>query len=254
MSMKAMGAQDADTDSVLHEERALGERSPDPSNLRKHLSLAIGGNSENSTHTYYNIDDGIQDHTAATQRVPYVLGSSASVSISERTFQSQTPVPVDPIMFVKEENPPLTDKTGSCQAHTKDSESEDTRFGVLRLKALVQYFNLKDLQPSEILFKAGALSYLLFVVKVFQNIWRMFWKQTLAFTVGHLALSVGVVVSIWFYFPRQIQTQYEQTSFPKVVINLTIFIGAFICVSISWSMLCIVKELVVLMLQSEHLL
>ncbi|KAJ3964549.1 hypothetical protein EV361DRAFT_955845 [Lentinula raphanica] len=243
-----MGAQDADR-ALLDEERAAQQRSPEPSVLRKQLYSDI---SESSVKD--NIDQRIENHAAATQR-------------------SQTPVAIDQFISAKQD-PPLSDNAWSldemvpapgvpiCEQTTSSlpnhppvsldtTPAKSSQLREKRFEALRSYLNrqLADLRPSEFLFRAGALTYLLFVLKISQKIWQMIRSEPHSFAVGHLALSMGVVAFTWYYVPGQVQ----RTSFPCAVITITIFIGAFVCVSVSWSMIRIVNELVALALRSGRL-
>ncbi|KAH7868294.1 uncharacterized protein C8R40DRAFT_1222747 [Lentinula edodes] len=62
-----------------------------------------------------------------------------------------------------------------------------------------------DLQLSRILFKAGALIYLLFLIKVLQKIYATFWSQPLAVAVGNLTLSIALFLLIQYHPPMPVQ-------------------------------------------------
>ncbi|GAW08224.1 hypothetical protein LENED_010272 [Lentinula edodes] len=62
-----------------------------------------------------------------------------------------------------------------------------------------------DLQLSRILFKAGALIYLLFLIRVLQKIYATFWSQPLAVAVGNLTLSIVLFILIHYHPPMPVQ-------------------------------------------------
>ncbi|KAJ3842321.1 hypothetical protein F5878DRAFT_607904 [Lentinula raphanica] len=247
-----MGAQDAE--QAVDEQRRLKQRSPEPSILnQKRLDSSV--NSELKIVKDIEVDAALSQ----TIEVDQVESPRCEQDIPPGNVQSLEDTAAVPVDLLVEPVVPTCVKISGLldlppipliATYAKDSESTENRFDWFR-KFKRQ---LTELPPSEILFKAGTLSYLWFVVKVIRRVWRMFDSQTLGFAFGHLALSMGTFAFIWYYSPGQVRAQYERTSFPPAVINLTIFIGAFICVSVSWSIVCIVRELVVLTLWPELLL
>lgn len=75
-------------------------------------------------------------------------------------------------------------------------------------------FQVTDLQLLEFLFKAGTLSHLLFLIRVFWKIWSLFHTQPLIITVGHTALTVGVFISV------RNHTSQLQVSFSNCIYSL----------------------------------
>ncbi|KAJ3884078.1 hypothetical protein GG344DRAFT_84609 [Lentinula edodes] len=102
-----------------------------------------------------------------------------------------------------------------------------------------------DLQLSRILFKAGALIYLLFLIRVLQKIYATFWSQPLAVAVGNLTLSIALFVLIQYHPPMPVQLKVtKKLGIPQVAIDAMIFIGSFTCVSFMIKMVLIIGELV----------
>ncbi|KAJ3892282.1 hypothetical protein GG344DRAFT_76131 [Lentinula edodes] len=104
---------------------------------------------------------------------------------------------------------------------------------------------IDDLQLSRILFKAGALIYLLFLIRVLQKIYAMFWSQPLAVAIGNLTFSIVLFVLIQYHPPMQVQLKVTtKFGIPQVAIDAIIFIGSFTCVSFVLKMVLIIGELV----------
>ncbi|KAJ3904017.1 hypothetical protein F5879DRAFT_922578 [Lentinula edodes] len=87
---------------------------------------------------------------------------------------------------------------------------------------------------------AGALIYLLFLIRVLQKIYAMFWSQPLAVAIGNLTFSIVLFVLIQYHPPMQVQLKVTT----KVAIDAIIFIGSFTCVSFVLKMVLIIGELV----------
>lgn len=68
-------------------------------------------------------------------------------------------------------------------------------------------FQVTNLQLSEFLFKAGTLSHLLFLIRLSRKIWSLFHAQPIIITVGHLAFTVGVFISVRNY-TSQLQVSF----------------------------------------------
>ncbi|KAH7879782.1 uncharacterized protein C8R40DRAFT_1166020 [Lentinula edodes] len=100
---------------------------------------------------------------------------------------------------------------------------------------------LLDRQGTKILFTIGSLSYLLFLIRALWKIGTMFLHQPLT-GFGHSALSVGLLVFIQYNAP-QIQGRDQRSGLLRLAIDMVIFIGAFICTSIMWSMICVIGDL-----------
>ncbi|KAJ3898409.1 hypothetical protein F5879DRAFT_1067535 [Lentinula edodes] len=98
--------------------------------------------------------------------------------------------------------------------------------------------NVTDLQLSEFLFKAGTLSHILFLIRVFRKIWSLFHAQPLIITVGHLALTVGVFISV-----RNHTSQLQGPGFSRVTVETVLCIGTFICISLVFRIISILSEL-----------
>ncbi|KAH7878778.1 uncharacterized protein C8R40DRAFT_1167503 [Lentinula edodes] len=98
-----------------------------------------------------------------------------------------------------------------------------------------------DRQLPKILFTTGSLSYLLFLIRALWKIGTMFLHQPLT-GIGHSALSVGLLVFIRYHAP-QIQGRDQRSGLHRLAIDTVIFIGAFICTSIMWSMICVIGDL-----------
>ncbi|KAJ3925732.1 MAG: hypothetical protein NXY57DRAFT_967352 [Lentinula lateritia] len=102
-----------------------------------------------------------------------------------------------------------------------------------------------DLQLSRILFKAGALIYLLFLIRALQKIYAMFWNQPLAVAVGSLICSIVLFILIQYHPPTQVQLKVtNKFEIPQVAVDAIIFIGSFTCVSFVLQMILIIGELV----------
>ncbi|KAJ3862527.1 hypothetical protein EV359DRAFT_65562 [Lentinula novae-zelandiae] len=57
---------------------------------------------------------------------------------------------------------------------------------------------------------AGALIYLLFLIRVLQKIYAMFWSQPLAVAVGNLTLSIVVFILIQYHPPMPVQLKFTK--------------------------------------------
>ncbi|KAJ3883998.1 hypothetical protein GG344DRAFT_71651, partial [Lentinula edodes] len=64
-----------------------------------------------------------------------------------------------------------------------------------------------DLQLSRIFFKAGALVYLLFLIRVLQKIYVMFRSQPLAVAIGNLIFSILLFILIQYHPPKQVKLE-----------------------------------------------
>ncbi|KAJ3876918.1 hypothetical protein F5051DRAFT_441084 [Lentinula edodes] len=69
---------------------------------------------------------------------------------------------------------------------------------------------IDHLQLSQVLFKAGALMYLLFLIRVLQKIYAMFRSQPLTVSAGNLTLSVLLFLLIQYHPPKQAQLRVVQ--------------------------------------------
>ncbi|KAH7868163.1 hypothetical protein F5879DRAFT_992470 [Lentinula edodes] len=109
---------------------------------------------------------------------------------------------------------------------------------------------LKNFVLSEFLFRAGTLSYLLFVVKMLRKIWTMFQNQ-FAVAVGHLVVSVGlfIVIQYWGTKPVEIQAVGQRSRFSRIIVDITVLAGAFICTSIVWQLVSVIGGSVVKILR-----
>ncbi|KAJ3968527.1 hypothetical protein EV361DRAFT_925437 [Lentinula raphanica] len=106
-------------------------------------------------------------------------------------------------------------------------------------------FVMNHLPVTRVLFKAGALMYLLFLVRVLQKIWTMFRSQPLAVGFGTLSLSIVLLFLIRLCLPKHIEVQVDEShSVPETVVDTCIFVGAFTCVSIIWQMGSIIGDLI----------
>ncbi|KAJ3909538.1 hypothetical protein F5879DRAFT_62874 [Lentinula edodes] len=115
--------------------------------------------------------------------------------------------------------------------YLKASWGHFTAFGELN-------FQVTHLRLSGFLFKAGTLSHLLFLIRVFQKIWSLFHAQPLIITIGHLALTVGVFISV-----RNHTGQLQGPGFSRVTVETILCIGTFICISLVFRIISIIKEL-----------
>ncbi|KAJ4492371.1 hypothetical protein C8R41DRAFT_919926 [Lentinula lateritia] len=100
-----------------------------------------------------------------------------------------------------------------------------------------------DLQLSRIFFKAGALVYLLFLIRVLQKIYVMFRSQPLAVAIGNLIFSILLFILIQYHPPKQVKLE-KKSMIPQIAVDAIIFIGAFTCVSFVLQMILIIAELV----------
>ncbi|KAJ4489011.1 hypothetical protein C8J55DRAFT_487192 [Lentinula edodes] len=66
------------------------------------------------------------------------------------------------------------------------------------------------LQLSQVLFKAGALIYLLFLIRVLQKIYAMFRSQPLTIAAGNLTFSIVLFILIQYHPPEQVQLRVVQ--------------------------------------------
>ncbi|KAH7877037.1 hypothetical protein F5879DRAFT_985311 [Lentinula edodes] len=119
----------------------------------------------------------------------------------------------------------------------EDGDSRD-----LRLIAL------KNFVLSDFLFRAGTLSYLLFLVKILRKIWTMFQNQ-ISVAVGHLALSVAlfILTRYWGTKPALTQVIGKRSRFSHIIVDTMILVGAFICTTIVWLMMSVIGESVVML-------
>ncbi|KAJ3912230.1 hypothetical protein F5877DRAFT_85033 [Lentinula edodes] len=115
--------------------------------------------------------------------------------------------------------------------YLKASWGHFTAFGELN-------FQVTHLRLSGFLFKAGTLSHLLFLIRVFQKIWSLFHAQPLIITIGHLALTVGVFISV-----RNHTGQLQGPGFSRVTVETILCIGTFICISLVFRIISIIREL-----------
>ncbi|KAH7868378.1 uncharacterized protein C8R40DRAFT_1177873 [Lentinula edodes] len=106
---------------------------------------------------------------------------------------------------------------------------------------------LKNFALSEFLFRAGTLSYLLFVIKMLRKIWTMFQNQ-FAVAVGHLVVSVGlfILVRYWGTIPVEIQAVGQRSRFSRIIVDTTVLAGAFICTSVIWQIVSVIGGSVVM--------
>ncbi|KAJ3859898.1 hypothetical protein EV359DRAFT_85888 [Lentinula novae-zelandiae] len=106
----------------------------------------------------------------------------------------------------------------------------------------------RNFVPSEFLFSAGALSYLLFLIKILRKIWTMFQNQT-SIAVGHLALSVGLFILTRYWGTKSALTQAigKRSKFSQVIVDTTILVGAFICTTIVWRIISVIGESVLML-------
>ncbi|KAJ3862566.1 hypothetical protein EV359DRAFT_83217 [Lentinula novae-zelandiae] len=79
---------------------------------------------------------------------------------------------------------------------------------------------LRNFVPSEFLFSAGALNYLLFLIKMLRKIWTMFQNQP-SIAVGHLALSVGLFILTQYWGTKSALTQAigKRSKFSQVIVK-----------------------------------
>ncbi|KAJ4468476.1 hypothetical protein C8R41DRAFT_925397 [Lentinula lateritia] len=108
----------------------------------------------------------------------------------------------------------------------------------------------KSFVLSEFLFRAGTLSYLLFVIKRLRKIWTMFQNQS-AIAVGHLVVSVGlfIVIQYWGTKPVEIQAVGQRSRYSRIIVDATVLAGAFICTSVVWQIVSVIGGSVVKILR-----
>ncbi|KAJ3820838.1 hypothetical protein F5880DRAFT_1509023 [Lentinula raphanica] len=104
----------------------------------------------------------------------------------------------------------LPDPNISC--NTRESQARVQRSFLLEeLLDHLGDFVMQRLPITRVLFKAGSLMYLLFLVRVLQKIWTMFRSQPLAVAFGILSLSIVLLFLIHLYLPEHIEVQVDES-------------------------------------------
>ncbi|KAJ3899895.1 hypothetical protein F5879DRAFT_925868 [Lentinula edodes] len=156
----------------------------------------------------------------------------------DKLDNSTTSLPLSdaPVMLASKEacNPTEND------THHSGREEDKSGPGLI-LYHVLRDLILLDLDLPKILFTAGCIGYLLFLVRAFWKIRIMFRDQPLA-CFGHVALSVGLLVFIR-YNGQQVQGRYQRSGLLPFVVDTIIFIGAFMCTSIMWWVVCVMGDI-----------
>ncbi|KAH7870086.1 uncharacterized protein C8R40DRAFT_1175997 [Lentinula edodes] len=153
-----------------------------------------------------------------------------------------------------------TTHANQAQQDNRDNNSnrgfmpEIPRLSGLRFVAF-RAFALDTLQLPKILFNAGALSYLLFSIKLLWKVSTMFQSQPHAIALGFVPPSVVIFTLVQRYAPIQVRAEAEgmDSVILQTAIDMTILTGAFICISITWLIISVVGEFVAVMLLVYHL-
>ncbi|KAJ3770262.1 hypothetical protein FB446DRAFT_705560 [Lentinula raphanica] len=104
----------------------------------------------------------------------------------------------------------LPDPNISC--NTRESQARVQRSFLLEeLLDHLGDFVMQRLPITRVLFKAGSLMYLLFLVRVLQKIWTMFRSQPLAVGFGNLGISVALLFLLRLWVPEHIKVQVDES-------------------------------------------